>query len=265
LVKIGFIGLGKQGKFLARNLVTAGHDVVVYDVNKEPVEELKALGAAAGASLRELANRSEIIAICVRDDAQLLNVLGGPEGVIAGAMAGSIIAVHSTVSPKMIADMADIARARGVDLIDAPVSGGEQGAIARTMSYMVGGSEETVARCRPLFEASGTKITHTGAVGSAIHAKLVHQAIICGNMLATAEGMRLGLAAGLSKDVLQKVIHEGAGQSWIADHWFQLDLRGHAIPVFYKDLQLCLAFAHEMGIAAPGIALTQQLLEDIIP
>ena len=117
------------------------------------------------------------------------------------------------------------------------------------MSYMVGGSVQAFEKCRPIFETSGKNVIHTGDAGTGIRAKLAHQLIICVNMLAAYEGMRLGIDAGLSPEILERVIATGGGQSRVAERWFKLKLGPHAQGVFYKDLQLCLQFAHELNIS----------------
>jgi 3-hydroxyisobutyrate dehydrogenase-like beta-hydroxyacid dehydrogenase len=264
-VKVGLIGLGKQGKPLARNVLAAGHELVVYDTRRETVDELAALGAGAGSSPRDVAARSEVILICVRDDEQLRAAMHGADGVLAELSAGSVVAIHSTVSPELVAQLAPDVEAKGADLLDAPVSGGERGAVARTMTFLVGGGEASFARCRPLFEASGQKITHAGGLGAGIRAKRVHQVILVGNRPAAYEGMRLGLVSGLSKEILQKIVHDGAAQSYVADNWFTRSSGPHAPPVYFKDLQLCVAFAREMGVAIPAAALGQQFIDDIVP
>lgn len=264
-MKVGFIGLGTQGKYLAINLAAAGHDLMVYDLRSEPLRDLEAAGARIARSSREVAAHAEVVEICVLNDQQLDQVVVAADGVLAGARPGSIIAVHSTVDPATIARLAKLGSERQVELIDVPVSGSEAGAKARTMSYMVGGSESAYAKCRPLFESSGPKITYCGPLGSGIRAKLAHQLIICVNMLAAAEGMKLGLASGLGAEILQKVVHEGAAQSRIADGWFSGRMNPNAKDVFYKDLQLCLKFAHDLGLPVPGAALAQQLIEEIMP
>jgi 3-hydroxyisobutyrate dehydrogenase-like beta-hydroxyacid dehydrogenase len=264
-MKVGFIGLGTQGKYLAINLATSGYDLMVYDVRREPLDELATVGATIGLSAKEVGSHSEVVEICVLNDAQLDSVLLGDEGVLAGAHAGTIIAVHSTVEPGTITRLAEAAKAHDVELIDAPVSGSETGAKNKTMSYMVGGSAAAFEKCRPLFATSGPKLTHTGPLGTGIRAKLAHQLIICVNMLAAYEGMRLGREAGLSAELLEKVVHEGAAQSLVAERWSSLKLAPHANAVFYKDLQLCLKFSHELGLSAPGAALAQQLLNTIVP
>ena len=264
-MKVGFIGLGTQGKYLAVNLAQAGHDLMVYDLRREPLEALAAVGAKIGRSAKEVGAHAEVVEVCVLNDAQVEEVVAGPNGVLAGAANGTIIAVHSTIEPGTIAKLAELAAAKGVELIDVPVSGSEGGARNKTMSYMAGGSERAFQKCRPLFETSGSKITHVGPLGSGIRAKLAHQLIICVNILAAYEGMRLGTEAGLPPEMLSKVIHEGMAQSSVADRWFSMAMNTNARSVFYKDLQLCLKFAHELGLSAPGAALAQQLLDTIVP
>lgn len=263
--RVGFIGLGTQGKHLAINLATAGYDLMVYDLRPEPLAELRSAGAKLAASCREVAHHAEIIAVCVLNDAQAETAVLGEDGVLAGAAAGTLVVIHSTIHPSVIAKLAAAAQARGIELIDAPVSGSEAGAKAKTMSYMVGGTAEQLARCRPLFETSGQKITHTGALGTGIRAKIAHQIIISINMLAAYEGMRVGRESGLSTEVLEKVIGEGMAQSRMAERWFQLKLKPHATSVFYKDLEVAMKFAHELGIPLPGAALTQQMLDIVVP
>jgi 3-hydroxyisobutyrate dehydrogenase-like beta-hydroxyacid dehydrogenase len=208
---------------------------------------------------------ADVTVTCVLNDDQTLAAVTGPEGVLSGARPGSCLVVHSTIGHSTIMALKAAAAAAQVELVDAPVSGGERGARAKTMSYMVGGSDEAVARCAPLFAASGEKITRTGEVGTATLAKIVHQHIVCLNMLAAHEGMRVGRAAGLSPEILMKIVSEGAAQSRMADNWFSLSLRPHAVGVFDKDLSLCLALADELGLPAPGALLAKQHIDEIVP
>jgi 3-hydroxyisobutyrate dehydrogenase-like beta-hydroxyacid dehydrogenase len=264
-MKVGFIGLGVQGKYLAINLAEAGYDLVVYDVKSKPLEEVCSHGAKRATSNKEVGAHSEVVCICVLDGQQTREVVLGSDGVLAGARPGTLIAVHSTIEPAILAELAAAASSRNSELIDAPVSGSEPGAKAKTMSYMVGGSIQAFEKCRPLFETSGKNVIHTGDVGSGIRAKLAHQLIICVNMLAAAEGMQLGTKAGLSSEILERVIGAGGAQSRVAERWFKLKLGPHAQRVFYKDLKLCLEFAHELGVSTPGAAIAQQLLDRIVP
>ena len=264
-MKVGFIGLGTQGKYLAVNLAQSEHDLIVYDIRQEPLDFLAEAGARIAGSSRDVAVHAQLVEICVLDDAQLEDVVLAEDGVLAGAPSGTIIAIHSTVEPGTVDRLAEAAAARDVELIDAPVSGSERGAKTKTMSFMVGGSARAFDTCRPVFEVSGPKITHCGPLGSGIRAKLAHQLIICINIMAAHEGMRLGRAAGLSAEMLEKVVGDGMAQSAIAERWSSLKMAPHSNPVFYKDLRLCLKFAHELGIPAPGAALAQQLLDEILP
>ena len=264
-MRVGFIGLGTQGKYLALNLAQAGHELIVYDIRREPMEELAAAGAALAESPRAVGAASEVAEVCVLDDAQVGSVSLGPGGVIAGAKAGAVIAIHSTIRPATIYEIARAAAERGVEVVDAPVSGGEAGARRKTMSYMVGGSDAAVEKCLPLFATSGSNITRTGPLGSGMRAKLAHQLIICVNILAAYEGMRLGVKAGLSPEVLEKIVHEGGAQSRVADRWFEMSMRPHATALFRKDLELCLEFARELGLELPGAALARQLIDEIVP
>src|SRR6266851_5914496 len=161
-MKAGFIGLGQQGKYLAINIVAAGYNLMVYDVRREPLEELASAGATIADSPRAIGHHAEVIAICVLDDAQLETVVFGPEGVLAAASPGSVVVIHSTVEPSSIAKIAAAAAPLNIEVVDAPVSGGEPGAKGKTMSYMVGGSDRAVDRCLPLFRTSGRSITRTG-------------------------------------------------------------------------------------------------------
>ena len=265
MMKVGFIGLGVQGKYLAINLADAGYDLMAYDLRPEPLGEVVAHGAKKASSNREVGAHAEVVCICVLNGQQTLDVVLAPDGVLATAQQGSVIAIHGTIEPAILAQLAKAAELRGVELIDAPVSGSEPGAKAKTMSYMVGGSVQAFEKCRPIFETSGKNVIHTGDAGTGIRAKLAHQLIICVNMLAAYEGMRLGIDAGLSPEILERVIATGGGQSRVAERWFKLKLGPHAQGVFYKDLQLCLQFAHELNIPVPGAALAQQLLEKIVP
>ena len=265
IVKTGFIGLGMQGKYLAINLVEAGFDLMVFDTRPEPLEELAAVGAKIAKSCADIAAHAEIIQVCVLDDAQVEAVMLGPGGLIENAAAGTIIVLHSTIEPATVDRMANQATPRGIEVLDAPVSGSEMGAKSKTMSYMIGGLAAAVDKCRPVFETSGQKIQHVGYLGAGIRAKLAHQIIISINMMAAYEGMRVGVEAGVDAKILEKVINEGMAQSRMADNWSDLAFGPHSRKVFHKDLQLGLKLANELGISAPGAGLAQQMLDKIVP
>jgi 3-hydroxyisobutyrate dehydrogenase-like beta-hydroxyacid dehydrogenase len=264
-MKVGFIGLGMQGKYMAINLAAAGYDLMVYDTRAEPLAELAAAGAKIARSNADVARHAEVVQVCVLNDAQVEAVVAGSAGLLETAAPGTIVVIHSTIEPKTIEKLAPLAARRGVEVIDVPVSGSERGAKAKTMSYMVGGSAQALEKCRPLFETSGRKIQHVGKLGDGVRAKLAHQIIITVNMMAAYEGMKVGVESGLDPKILEKVIHDGLAQSWIADGWSELKFGPHSREVFYKDLHLGLKLARELGIPVPGAGLAQQLLDTIVP
>ncbi len=266
--KVGFIGLGTIGKPMAMNVVKAGFDLMVYDLREDPLKELAGLGAKIAHSAGEVGKHGEILELAVVDDAQVEAVVLGERGVLGSAAPGSIIAIHSTVLPKTARNIAELAGARGVGVLDAQVSGGERGALDRTLCYMVGGDKELLKKCRPVFATSGANIFHMGDIGMGATTKIIQQIIVCFNMLAMSEGMLLGERTGLDFKALQEVIHASAGQSYVADNWFErfklvaapMPIRRQRMEVFYKSLCPALELAHDLGISLPGVALTQQLL-----
>jgi 2-hydroxy-3-oxopropionate reductase len=265
MIRTGFIGLGFQGKPLARNIAQAQVPLTVFDLRAEPVAELVALGAKTAASPAALAAECELVILCVVDDGQVMEVLDGPEGLLRTARPGLIVAIHSTILPETMLRAAQIAQRHGVVIVDAPVSGSAKGAEDKSMSYMVGGTPEAIEACLPVFRLSGQAVTVTGDVGSATIAKIAHQLVCCVTMMAVAEGLKLGEAAGVSRDVLLEVFHAGFAQSKAGDIWRELDLHPRATPIFHKDLKAALTLGHAVETALPAAALCQQLLSQILP
>lgn len=264
-MKIGFIGLGVQGKPLALNLRRAGHDLMVYDARREHLAELAAAGASLAQSAEEVGGYADFVATCVLDDAQTEEVVLGENGVLQGASRGLCLIIHSTILPSTVSRISAAASRVGVDVVEAPVSGGARGASERNMSFMVGGSDTIVERCAPIFAASGDKITRTGPLGTAMQVKIAHQLIVSLNMLAAHAGIKLGLAAGVQPHTMMSAIRDGAAQSRIADSWFSLNLGDHAVDVFGKDLDLCSLMAEELGIEMPAVEFAKSLLSQFVP
>jgi len=264
MIKVGFIGLGEQGKPMAVNLAKNGFDLMVHDLRREPVDELIAMGGKVAKSPREVAAHSEVIEVAVVDDAQVEAVVMGEDGIIAGARTGSIIAIHSTIRPATVRKVAIEGAQRGIGVVDAPVSGGPRGAQLRTMCYMVGGDKELVEQCRPVFETSAASIFHVGPLGAGMTAKLAHQVIVCLNVVAASEGMALAGKAGLDLTMVQEVVRAGGAQSRIADNWIKYKPTPNASKLWYKDLMLALEFAGELGLALPATATAQQLIEKLL-
>jgi 3-hydroxyisobutyrate dehydrogenase-like beta-hydroxyacid dehydrogenase len=269
---VGFIGLGNMGKPIAINLAKAGFDLMVYDLRPEPMQELAALGAKCARSAHEIGKHAEIIELVVVDDAQVEALTIEEGGVLGNARPGTVIAIHSTVHPRTVRRVAALAEAKGVSVIDAQVSGGERGAYAKTLCYMVGGDKSAFEKCRPLFVTSGSNIFHLGDLGAGAITKLTHNLIVYVNMLAASEGMKLAQTAGIDAGAMEQVIHAGAAQSRVADHWSQQGKLGATyttgpsglMQLIHKDLRLALELGHDLGVSLPGAALTQQMIATIL-
>ena len=269
--KVGFIGLGTMGKALAANLVAAEYDVIVYDVREEPVKELAALGASAARSVSEVGAESEIVEIAVVDDAQVEQVVL-KEGLLDAMQAGAIIVIHSTIHPKTVTNVGQEASRKGVGVLDAEMSGGETGARAKTLCFMVGGEKVYFDRCRPVLSVSGKNIFHVGALGRGAAAKLAQQSLICLNRLAAYEGMALAERAGVDMEVFRQIVHVTSAQSHIADRFEQYGNMDDLTPeearrrahLFYKGLRPALELAHELGLSVPGVALVQQRFDWVL-
>jgi 3-hydroxyisobutyrate dehydrogenase len=203
-MSIGFIGLGNIGKPMARQLLKLGEEVWVYDLTAERVAELAAHGAHPARDARELAGRCRMIGLCVRDATDVEALLHGG-GLLAALAADSILAVHSTVARAAVLEWAARARARGIHLLDAPITGGAAAAESATLTYMVGGEAAVVERCRPVFMTSGAKLIHAGPVGSGILLKLCNNLMSYAAFAAIHEADRLARAGGLDPALLAEV------------------------------------------------------------
>ena len=257
---------------MAIHVANAGFDLMVYDVREEPLRDLNKLGAKIARSAKEAAEHGELVQITVLDDAQVEAVFFGEAGVLIGARPGTIIAVHSTVLPKTLRALTESASGRNLIIVDAPISGGETGAYKKKLCYMVGGSKDSVDKCREVFASSGAEILHLGDVGAGTAAKIINQILVCINMMAMFEGISVAEKTGLDLKLLQQAIHHSAGQSYMADHWFERIERVSRSPEalrhqwegFYKTLSNALDCGKDLGISLPGTALTQQLLAKIV-
>ncbi|MGZ9243631.1 MAG: NAD(P)-dependent oxidoreductase [Candidatus Binatia bacterium] len=270
--RIGFIGLGRMGAPIARNILSAGFKLTIYDLHPESSGDLIARGAAFAPSPRAVAEQSAIVALAVVDDAQVDDVLTGAEGVFAGADPGTIVVVHSTVLPESIKRLAEIGRAKDVHVIDAPVSGGEAGARQKSLCYMVGGDAALLERCRELFATSAQEIIHMGALGSGAAAKLIVQVATCVNMLAASEAELMAAQCGLDFGAMQRVLKNSSGQSFVVDNWLDrfkltadpLAIRRRRTEVFQKSLMPALELARQLGIALDGATLAERLMPRIM-
>ena len=264
-MRVGFIGLGVQGLPLALNLLTAGHELFGFDVSAEPLTALRQAGGNTVDAAGELGGLCEVIFICVAKDQQVLDVVTGDQGVISQARPGLVLVNHSTVSADTTASLIAATTAAGLRFADAPVSGGARGAQEKTMSFMVGADDDVMMVCEPLFRASGSAILRTGGPGTATVGKPAHQVTIIGNILAMAEGMRLGVAAGLEPQIVKQIITGGLARSFIAETWGEIKMAPHALPIYAKDLENSLELAREVGVDLPGARLMRQELQNIVP
>lgn len=262
VTQVGFIGIGSMGRAIALNILRSGFDLMVFDIAEERLAEFSTVGARIGRSPAEVGAHGEIIGIAVVDDAQVEAVVLGENGVLSGARAGSIIAIHSTIHPKTVRRLASTAGAKGVGVVDAEVSGGAVGAQAKTLSFMVGGDKALVERCHPVFRASGDKIFHMGEVGMGAVTKLAHQVLIMGTLASVGEAMLLAERAGIDPKVFEQVVSTSAAQSFVAENWLSLFalLDEPGVEIIRKSVAPGLELAQDVGVALPLTALARQLV-----
>jgi len=257
---VGFIGLGIMGTGMARNLLLAGFTLHVWNRTASRMEPLVAEGAQAAKSPAEVAAACDVIITCVSDTPDVEAVILGEDGVIAGVREGALVIDMSTISPQATETIAAKLNERGVHMLDAPVSGGSEGAARGTLSIMIGGAAEDVERAMPLFQAMGKTITHVGVQGAGQTVKLVNQILVVGNTLAMAEAMLLAQAGGVDLQKAFDAVSTGAGGSWMftnrAPQIMRRDWRpGFTIDLQEKDLRLVLKAGDEMGVPLPGTSL----------
>jgi 3-hydroxyisobutyrate dehydrogenase len=214
-MRVAVIGLGTMGAPMAGHLIAAGHEVTVHNRTREREEPLAAAGAARAASPAEAAARAEAVLVCVSDTPDLEHVLLGPGGVAEGLASGGVVVDCSTVSPSATAAVAAKLAEHGIGMVDAPVSGGSEGAQKGTLTIFCGGRDEDVARVRPILDAIGSRITHLGPSGAGQVAKAVNQVMIAGTYASVGEGIALAQAAGLPLPELVEALSGGAAASWV--------------------------------------------------
>jgi 3-hydroxyisobutyrate dehydrogenase len=262
--RIGWIGTGVMGSSMCGHLIRAGFKATVYNRTRAKADGLLGQGAAWADSPRAVAERSDVIFTIVGYPSDVRSVILGPDGVLAGCRAGSMIVDMTTSEPSLAVEIAQAAEPRGVWSIDAPVSGGDVGAREARLSIMIGGNTEAVEALQPCWQAMGKTIVRQGGPGAGQHTKLMNQILISGTMVGMCEALLYAYRAGLDlKSVLQSV-SSGAAGSWslsnlaprIIDNQFG---PGFFVDHFVKDMGIALDEARRMGIALPGLALVNQL------
>ncbi len=262
--RIGFIGMGLMGVPMGKNLADAGYPLTVWNRTPGRAKTLLDAGAAEGTSPSDVASRSDIIITMVSDSEDVAAVVAGPNGIIEGVESGAVVIDMSTISPKTSIALAEQLKAKGVQLLDAPVTGGVAGAQAGTLSILVGGEKSAFDRALPVFEKMGANITHVGPSGAGHTTKLANQILAAGCMAGISEALVFAKKAGLDLDTWFKAVENGAGASWhlsnmapkIIDGDFSA---GYMVKHHQKDLRLIQETAGENAVAVPMTALVAQL------
>ena len=261
---VAFIGLGIMGRGMARNIANAGFPLFVYNRTASRMTELADVGAKPTTSPADVARHCDIIITCVSDTPDVEAVIAGPDGVIHGLKPGALVIDMSTISPQATIALAEQIRTHGGTMLDAPISGGSEGAAKGTLSIMVGGNEDDFTRALPVFQAMGKNIVHVGAQGAGQTVKLVNQILVVGNALAMSEALLFAQAGGVDLQKALTAVSGGAAGSWMLSNRgpqiLNRDWRpGFTIDLQQKDLRLVLAAADEVGVPLPGTALIFQL------
>ena len=268
-LQIGFIGLGIMGKPMALNLLKAGYPVTVHNRHPDPVKELVADGAIEVASGKEVAQRAEIIVTMLPDSADSEDVILGKNGVLEGACEGSVVIDMSSIAPLVSQKIAAQAAKVKVEMLDAPVSGGQPGAIAGTLAIMVGGKEEVFQRCLPILDVMGRSVVRVGDVGAGNVVKLANQIIVAANIEAIGEAFVLAQKAGIDPELVFQAIRAGLAGSNALEAKAPMIMErnfnpGFRIRLHQKDLHNALLTGKELGVPLPVTSLVQQMLGALI-
>ena len=263
---VGFIGLGIMGKPMAENLIEAGYDLVAYNRTREKAENLD--GATVAESPKEVAEQSDVIITMLPDSPQVEEVLAGESGVFEGIQKGALIVDMSTISPVVTEELSENAKEHDASMLDAPVSGGDVGAIGGTLAIMVGGSEEDFERALPLFEVMGANVTHVGPTGTGQVVKAANQIVVALTIEAVSEALVLGSKGGVAPEKILDVLGGGLAGNKVMEvkrekmlgHSFD---PGFRIELHHKDLGIALAAGREYGVTLPVTAIVDQMLETL--
>ena len=267
--KIGFVGLGIMGKPMSKNLIKAGYDLTVYDIVPAPVEEVVAAGAAKGASSKDVASKTDVIVTMLPDGPDVEKVVLGPDGVLEGARSGSTVVDMSSISPLVAQKVGAECAKKGVEFLDAPVSGGEPGAIAGTLAIMVGGKQEVFDKVKPILDVMGGSVTLTGDVGAGNYTKLANQIMVAVNIAAMGEALVLATKAGLDPEVVFNAVKGGLAGSSVLNAKAPMVIArnfnpGFRIRLHQKDLRNTLLASEALGVPLPLTSLLQQMLASLM-
>ncbi|MGD0497887.1 MAG: 2-hydroxy-3-oxopropionate reductase [Bryobacteraceae bacterium] len=266
---IGFIGLGIMGKPMSRNLLKAGYKVVVYDVFPGPVDELAAAGAVRGGSAKETAARSSVVITMLPDGPDVEKAILGPGGVLEGARKGSLVVDMSSISPMVSQKVGAACGRKGVEFLDAPVSGGEPKAIDGTLAIMVGGKPEVFEKALPILRTMGSSVTLTGPVGAGNVTKLANQIMVACNIAAMGEALVLATRAGLDPEVVFNAVKGGLAGSAVLNAKAPMALArnfqpGFRIRLHQKDLRNALLAAEDLNVRLPLTSTVQGMILSLV-
>lgn len=265
-MKIGFIGLGIMGKPMSKNLLKAGYDLVVCDVVKAAVDEMVAAGAQAAATPKAVAEQADIIITMLPNSPHVKQVVLGENGVIEGAKKGSVLVDMSSIAPLVSREVAGKLAEKGIDMLDAPVSGGEPKAIDGSLSVMVGGKKEVFDKCYPIMKTMAGSVVLVGDVGAGNVTKLANQIIVAINIAAMSEALVLASKAGVEPDLVYQAIRGGLAGSTVLDAKAPLVMErkfepGFRINLHIKDLNNVLETSHEVGVPLPLTAAVMEMMQ----
>jgi 3-hydroxyisobutyrate dehydrogenase len=253
--KVGFVGLGTMGKPMALNLLKAGFQVTVCGHNDfAPIKELESKGAVVVGSAREVAAASEVVVTCLPDSPQVEQVIAGADGLLSGSQPGLVIIDTSTINPQVAKTLADQVAQKGCILLDAPMSGGEVGAIAGALTFMIGGDKDTIEKCQDVFKAMGQKTYYAGGPGNGQVVKLCNNLMLGINLVGVCEAFAMGVKAGVEANILAEIVQASSGGSAVIERYFPKTIAknqykpGFRLRLMSKDMNLALAAAKQLGI-----------------
>ncbi|KJR48958.1 2-hydroxy-3-oxopropionate reductase [Desulfosporosinus sp. I2] len=265
-MKVGFIGLGIMGKPMSKNLIKAGYELVVMDKNQSALAEVVAAGAQSATTPKEVAEQSDIIITMLPNSPHVKEVVLGENGIIEGAKAGAIVIDMSSIAPLVSREVAESLAVKGIEMLDAPVSGGEPKAIDGTLSVMVGGKQEIFDKCYPIMKAMAGSVVLTGSVGAGNVTKLANQIIVAINIAAMSEALVLATKAGVEPELVYQAIRGGLAGSTVLDAKAPLVMDrkfdpGFRINLHIKDLSNVLDTSHELGVPLPLTAAVMEMMQ----
>lgn len=267
-MKIGFIGLGIMGKPMSKNILKAGYEVIIYSRTQSTIDEFVAAGAIAARSPREVAQESDVIITMLPNSPEVKEVILGENGVIEGAKAGAVVIDMSSIAPLVSREISQALEERGIEMLDAPVSGGEPKAMDGTLSVMVGGKKEVFDRCYPVMKAMAASVVLTGNIGAGNITKLANQIIVAINIAAMSEALVLASKSGVEPELVYQAIRGGLAGSTVLDAKAPLIMDrkfdpGFRIGLHIKDLSNVLETSHEIGVPLPLTASVMEMMQSL--